>query len=333
YVLGQFLALFITSASGLGLLLMVTMYPVLIGLGVSPLSAVAVIGTTQSLDIGPGSGNSVLAANSAGMDIATYFAHYQIPVGLCIVFVVAILHYLTQSYFDRRAGHEAVVTQIFDEATMQDLPPKFYALLPCIPLVLILTFSKLAIKSVKMDVITAMLMATAMAMLCEYVRKGNLKEVFSSLQVFFNGMGVQFATVITLIVAGETFANGLKSIGAINTLIMGAQSLGLGVGFMIIVMTLIISASAIVMGSGNAPFFAFSALVPDVASKVGVSAVSMLLPMQFASSIARSVSPITAVIVAVSGAANVSPFDAIKRTMIPMAGALLVNIIASFIFC
>ncbi|MEG1345245.1 MAG: C4-dicarboxylate transporter DcuC, partial [Acidaminococcaceae bacterium] len=166
-----------------------------------------------------------------------------------------------------------------------------------------------------------------------YVRKGNLKEVFSSLQVFFNGMGVQFATVITLIVAGETFANGLKSIGAINTLIMGAQSLGLGVGFMIIVMTLIISASAIVMGSGNAPFFAFSALVPDVASKVGVSAVSMLLPMQFASSIARSVSPITAVIVAVSGAANVSPFDAIKRTMIPMAGALLVNIIASFIFC
>ena len=57
----------------------------------------------------------------------------------------------------------------------------------------------------------------------------------------------------------------------------------------------------------------------------------MLLPMQFASSIARSVSPITAVIVAVSGVANVSPFEVVKRTAIPMAGAMLANIIAAAI--
>jgi DcuC family C4-dicarboxylate transporter len=57
----------------------------------------------------------------------------------------------------------------------------------------------------------------------------------------------------------------------------------------------------------------------------------MLLPMQFASGIARSVSPITAVIVAVSGVSNVSPFDVIKRTAIPMAGGLLVTVIANFV--
>jgi DcuC family C4-dicarboxylate transporter len=53
--------------------------------------------------------------------------------------------------------------------------------------------------------------------------------------------------------------------------------------------------------------------------------------MQLAASIARSVSPITAVIVAVSGIANVSPVEVVKRTAIPMAGAMLANIIASFI--
>lgn len=333
YVLGQFLALFITSASGLGLLLMVTLYPVLIGLGVSPLSAVAVIGTTQSLDIGPGSGNSVLSATNSGMDISNYFVHYQIPVGLCIICMVAILHYVTQRYYDRKIEHVVVAKDVMSKEEEQELPPKFYAILPCIPFVLILTFSQLVIKSVKMDVVTAMLITTAIAMLCEYVRKNDAKSVFSSIQVVFDGMGVQFATVITLIVAGETFANGLKSIGAIDGLINGAQSLGFGVLFMTVIMVLIISACAVVMGSGNAPFFAFAALVPAVASKVGVSAVSMLLPMQFAASIARSVSPITAVIVAVSGVAGVSPFDVVRRTFIPMLGALIINIIASFIFC
>lgn len=332
YVLGQFLALFIPSASGLGVLLMVTMYPVLTGLGVSRLSAVAVIGTTQCLDIGPASGNSVLSATNASMDIATYFVGYQIPVGLCIVATIAVLHYLTQKYFDKKSGHQAETVDIAKSDAMQNLPPKIYALLPVIPLVLILIFSKLGVKTIKMDVVTAMLICTLLAMLFEYIRSRDAKKVFASLQIFFDGMGVQFATVITLIVAGETFANGLKAIGAIETIISGAQGAGFGGELMIIVMTAVIAVSAIVMGSGNAPFFAFAALAPTVADKMGLQAVAMLLPMQFASSIARSVSPITAVIVAVSGLANVSPFDVVKRTAIPMAGAMFMNIVASLIF-
>jgi len=149
--------------------------------------------------------------------------------------------------------------------------------------------------------------------------------------VFFDGMGVQFATVITLIVAGETFAEGLKDIGAIEAIIKSAQATGLGGSAMTIVMTGIIAVAAVVMGSGNAPFFAFAALAPAVAKKMALEPITMLLPMQFASSIARSVSPITAVIVAVSGIANVSPFDVVKRTAIPMAGAMLANIIGSFL--
>jgi DcuC family C4-dicarboxylate transporter len=85
------------------------------------------------------------------------------------------------------------------------------------------------------------------------------------------------------------------------------------------------------MGSGNAPFFAFASLAPSVAKQLAIPSVLMLLPMQFGSSIARSVSPITAVIVAVSGIANLSPVEVVKRTAIPMAGAMAVNVIASLI--
>ena len=310
---------------------MVTMYPVLVSLGVSKLSAVAMIGTTQSMDVGPGSGNATLSATNAGMDVATYFVKYQIPIGLCIMATVAVLHFVVQKWFDRKAGHVVQVSQVSHAEADQNLPPAIYAILPIIPLGLILGFSPLVTKAVKMDVVTAMLISTMVSLVFEYIRQKDAKKVFASLQVFFDGMGVQFATVITLIVAGETFAQGLTSIGAIEAIIKSAQSLGLGAGVMTVVMTAIISVAAVIMGSGNAPFFAFAALAPVVAAKMAIPPVAMLLPMQFASSIARSVSPITAVIVAVSGIANVSPFDVIKRTAIPMAGAMLVNIIASAI--
>jgi DcuC family C4-dicarboxylate transporter len=331
YMLGQVLAIFIPSAAGLGLLLMVTMFPILLKLGVSRLSAVAIIGTTQSLDLGPASGNSMLSASNAGMDIATYFAHYQIPVALCVIATVAVLHFVVQQWFDRKAGH---VMEQSDEVEIQkeeNLPPMIYALLPIIPLALILVFSSLLVKQIRMDVVTAMLISVFVSMGFEYFRQRNIKKIFTDLQVFFDGMGTFFATVITLIVCGEIFAKGLVSIGAINTIIDSAQASGFGSSGMIFVMTGIIAVSAIIMGSGNAPFFAFAALAPVIAKRMAIEPILMLLPMQFAASIARSVSPITAVIVATAGIANVSPIDVVKRTAIPMAGALIVNVVACFI--
>lgn len=63
YVVGQFLNIFIPSAAGLSILLMATLYPVLVELGVSRLSAAALIGTAACLDLGPASGASNMVAS------------------------------------------------------------------------------------------------------------------------------------------------------------------------------------------------------------------------------------------------------------------------------
>ncbi|MCT4620815.1 MAG: C4-dicarboxylate transporter DcuC [Marinisporobacter sp.] len=335
YMVGQLLNVFIPSASGLGVLLMVTMYPILISLGVSPLSATAMIGTTACLDLGPASGNANLAATTAGIDVSIYFVKYQLPVAIATILTISGLHYFVQKRFDKKAGYGLGSIQNTETAaTKEDKEidvPKIYAILPMIPLVLILIFSKLLVKSVKMHVVTAMLISLFISMVFEYIRYKDAKKVFASLQHYFDGMGTQFAKVVTLVVAGQTFAQGLKSIGAIDTVIKASQSAGFGAGIMIIIMTAIIAVSAILMGSGNAPFFAFAALAPEVAGQLSIPAVMMLLPMQLAAGIARSVSPITGVIVAVCGISNVSPVELVKRTAIPMAGALLVTVIANFI--
>ena len=80
FFVSQFLVLFIPSHAGLGLLLMVTMYPIFIRAGVSKLSALGVIGCAQYIDVGPGSGNAIMAAKIANLDPAIYFVQYQLPI-------------------------------------------------------------------------------------------------------------------------------------------------------------------------------------------------------------------------------------------------------------
>jgi C4-dicarboxylate transporter, DcuC family len=335
WVLGMFLGLAINSASGLAMLLMVTVFPILISLGVSRLSAVAAIATTLCLDWSPSDTGTLLAATTAGIEPVVYWVKYQIPIAAAVIPVVAILHYFTQKIMDKKAGHVVAPGEIV-ASTDKDLVPEkpvpmYYAILPVLPLGLILAFSHLWISWIKMDIIKAMFIGLAIGMIVDFVRTRDGRKVLADIQVFFEGLGMQLANVVTLIVAGQTFAKGLVAIGTIDTIINSAQTSGFGAIGMILVMITIIAVSSVLMGSGNAPFFAFAALTPTVAAKMSVAPVVMLLPMHFAASAARAMSPITAVIVVASGMGGVSPFDVVKRTAIPMIGALVTLVAANFV--
>lgn len=333
-ILTNFLAMFIGSASGFGLLLMVTMFPVLVKLGVSRLAAAAVIATASAPGWGPAASDNIFAAELAGMDIIPYFFDYQLPVGLCTVAALAIGHYFVQRWFDQRDGHGAEGTQVVIDPTKQKVEPMvpgIYALLPTIPLCLILFFG-LVVKSIKMDITLATFLGMAMTMVIEFIRHRDGLKIFNDLKSFWDGMGLQMAAVVTLIVAGETFAKGLTSLGAIDTLIEGAQAAGFGgIGMMFVVVGIII-ASTLIMGSGNAPFFAFAPLAPQIASLSNIHPVLLLLPMNFVSNLARSLSPIAAVMMVVSGAAGLSPVELAKRTCIPVTLGIIVNIATTLLF-
>lgn len=334
WVLGMFLGLAINSASGLGMLLMVTVFPILISLGVSRLSATAAIATSLCLDWSPSDSGTLLSSTTAGLDPVLYWVKYQVPIACAVIPVVATLHFFTQKWMDKRDGHivkPETVEAIDASSKPEDHAPLYYAILPVIPLILILSFSHLWISWIKMDIVKAMFIGLAIAMLVEYVRSRNGMKVCADIQVFFDGLGMQMANVITLIVAGETFAKGLVTIGSIDAIITSSQTMGFGAAGMILIMIAIITVSAILMGSGNAAFFSFAALTPAVATKMAINPVLMLLPMHFAGSTARAMSPITAVIVVCANMGGVSPFDVVKRTAIPMAGSLITIVVTNFV--
>lgn len=332
YIVGQLLNVFIPSASGLALLLMVTAYPILVRLGVSKLSATAVIASTACLDLGPASGNTVVAAKVAGMDVVDFFVQHQLVVGVITAVTIAIAHYFVQKIGDARG--KLAGDGLADESeqhAIETSAPAYYALLPLIPLVLIFTFSKMVVTTIKVDIYNAIVISLIVVLLVEMIHRRNIKEVMSSYKIYLERMGKQFAGVVSLIISGSVLAAGLKAIGSIDYLIDSAVAAGFPVLILISICVLVIAAASILMGSGNAAFFSFADLVPGIAAKIGVSVVSVVIPMQLAAGISRTMSPITGAIVAAAGISGVSPFDVVKRTFLPMLVGLITSTLVSYV--
>ena len=329
--IGQLLFVAIPSAAGLGLLLMASMFPILINLGVSRLSAVSVITATTAFGIGPASAITASATSIAGIDTIVFFLNNQIPVVWPLSIVMMITYYFVNRYFDKKDGF---VKEVEAPKRKELKAPLIYALIPILPIVLLIVFSKIFSffsVPISIDTTTAMFISLFIALVFELVRTRDIKAVLASLQTFWNGMGNIFKTVVTLIITADIFAKGLISLGFIDGLLVLAQNIGLGGIGIGIVMTIMIFLASMLMGSGNASFFAFGPLVPKIANKLGVESTSIILPMQLSASMGRTVSPIAGVIIATAEIANVSTLAIVKRNIIPLGIALLVMLVFHFI--
>jgi C4-dicarboxylate transporter, DcuC family len=333
YVFGQLLHVAIPSAAGLAMLLLVTFFPMLISLRISKAAAAAMIGLTAFMDLGPAVGTANLAAKTTGMPAATYFVHHQIPVAIWVIAVVAVLVFITARHFDRGlpdgAFHKRAEPTTDESADAT--APLFYALIPLVPIVLILVFSPLLVGHIAMDVVTAMILGAVVGMACELAVKRDVKVVFKGFQVFFNAIGAAFASIVSLLVCADVFAQGLQAIGAVGYMIDSVRGAGFGVNTMAVVMTLMVGATAMITGSGVAAFFAFSGLAPAIAAKFGVSAITMVLPMQLMAGMGRAISPVAGVIIAVSKAGGCSPFEIVRRTMIPALGGIIAMLVMNYL--
>ena len=333
YVLGQLLHIAIPSAAGLAMLLLVTLFPLMVSIGVSKPAAGAMVGLSGFMDLGPAVGTANLAAKTAGIPTAVYFVQHQIPVAIGVVLVVTLLVYFSARHFDRKAGH-VITPQAAAHAGTDDeknCAPGFYALIPLLPIALILVFSPLMVAHIAMDVVTAMLIGASAALLCELLTKRDVQAAFKGFQVFFAGVGNAFTSIVSLLVCADVFAQGLQAFGTVNTLIELTQHAGFGVNAMAVAMTLMVCVTGVITGSGVAAFFAFNGLAPAIATQYGVSAVTMILPMQLMAGMGRSISPVAGVIIAVSKTAGCSPFEIVRRTSIPAIGGIITMLLLNYL--
>ncbi len=331
--IGQVLFVSIPSAAGLSLLLMASLFPILVNLGVSRLSAVSVITATTAFGMGPASAITVSASALTKIPIINYLIDYQIPLVWPLSVSMTITYYFVNKYYDRKIVSEKPIQE--EKKSDHKLGvPLIYAIIPVLPILLLIIFSKLFSlfpTPITLDTTTAMFISLFVALVFEAVRKRDMKAVFDSLKIFWNGMGNIFKTVVTLIITADIFAKGLISLGFIDGLLIFTQNAGFGAVGIGIVMTVMIFLASMLMGSGNASFFAFGPLVPKIAKGLGVESSSIILPMQFSASMGRTVSPVAGVIIATAEIAKVSTIDIVKRNILPLTVALIIMLTYHFI--
>lgn len=107
-------------------------------------------------------------------------------------------------------------------------------------------------------------------------------------------------------------------------------------GAAVIIVLIFVAATAAMSaltGSGTAPYFAFSEVVPGLAAETSIHAPQMLTAIWGTSNLMRQVSPVNAAVLIVSGAIKVNPpIRLVKRTSVPMITATILNTLFAFMF-
>ncbi|WP_409306261.1 anaerobic C4-dicarboxylate transporter DcuC [Pectobacterium sp. B1J-3] len=324
YFVACLMSLAVSSATGLGVLLMATLFPVMVNVGISRGAAAAICASPVALILSPTSGDVVLAAQAAEMKLVDFAFKVTLPISIVAIICMAVAHFFWQRYLDNK---ENISHEILDASEIATDAPRFYAILPFTPIMGVLIFD--GKWGPELHIITILVMCMLLSAVLEFIRFFNAQKIFAGLDVAYRGMADAFSSVVILLVAAGVFAQGLSTVGFISGLIGLAQSFGSGGLVIMLVLVVITMLAAMTTGSGNAPFYAFVELIPKLASQMGVNPAYLAIPMLQASNLGRTISPVSGVVVAVAGMAKISPFEVVKRTSVPVLVGLIVVVVAT----
>lgn len=333
-VIGAILKLFIPSHSGLITLLMATVYPILLAVGVNKATAASALVLGSAYDLGPAcpiTGWSMLQEGFAeASSIARFFVNYQVPITI-VVIVVTIILFLVVS---KKADAEADISdEEIDTIDPSDLGiPTFYAIFPTIPLLLVLIFSDLIMKDITISVVAANIIGFLFAFIINFFfgKKSKVEE-FNDSQKYWEGMGASFSNVVALIATASVFTAGLNLIGGTTVIINSLSTLGAGGMIVVIGAALIGFLTSVVTGSGLAAIYTVAPLLPAAAIAADMDMLSMLAPVITAGGLGRAVSPVCAAVIIAASISKVDITVLVRRNIIPALGGVIVALISSFL--
>ncbi len=328
YFLACLMSFAVSSATGLGVLLMATLFPVMVNVGISRGAAAAICASPISIILSPTSGDVVLSAEISKIPLGEFAFGTALPVSIFAILGIAVAHFFWQRYLDKKEG---VQVERINADEIKTTAPNYYAILPLLPIIGVLIFDgKWGLPN--LHIVTVMVLCFIITAVVDFLRSFNAKQTFDNLIVAYRGMADAFAGVVMLLVAAGVFAQSLSTIGFITNLIDSAQSFGGSAFFMMLVLAVITILATMATGSGNAAFYAFAELIPKLATQMGVNPAFLTIPMLQASNLGRGLSPVSGVVVAVSGMGKISPFEIVKRMSVPMLVGFICVIIGTEIF-
>lgn len=301
------------SAAGCGAAVGAIMIPTLIGAGVKPvMAACAVLAGTWGSVFNPGSAHVPVIAKLGNTDVMTVIAGHTQAAVIGVVIVAVLLTVIARFLKEDGSGEAATAAAIQKD----DFQVNFLkAIVPIIPLLLLVLGSKQIKLIPEVSVPTAMLIGAALGFAV------TLTKVDEVSKQFFDGMGNAYGNVIGIIVTASVFTAGMQVIGLTGALITAMKS---SEAIARVAATFGPFIIAILGGSGDAATLAFNGAITPHAPQLGFGILPMGSQAFIAGALGRSMSPVAGVAIVCAGLAQVNPMDMAKRNAIPMIVAVTV---------
>lgn len=327
YIIGAIIKLPITSPSGFSALMLITMFPILVSCGVNPITAAATIALSQAADWGPGDMGSGICLPITAPDaiVSDYFMNYNMIASIPMIIVVAIVAPFVYRYFDRKEGIETVDRANVVVKTRKEIGvPTFYAILPLLPIIFVLLFSKFGLKTVVMTTQGATLFSFFIAVAIDFIRRpkdfvGVIKRTAS----YFTSMGSAFTNLVCLVAAANCFAKAISSIGGFAILTDLVANAGVPAAIILGIIGICGALIVVVSSSYNTAAYTFCPSVASIAASYGLTGELCTLPLQLCLGFGRILSPINASNLMIAGTAGVDIVKMIKRNIIPFIVAFI----------
>ena len=314
-VIGTFLVnIALPSAAGTTAAAGAIFIPLLMSVGVHPIMAASAVkcGTYGSM-LNPGLAHNPFVAKIAGVDVMEVIAfHYKS--NLASLVVAAIIVTFIAVYYKEDRGYVAEGLEIEKDFKVNYL----YAIMPVIPILILILGSTKVIPAFKMGVPQAMIIGTLIALAATRVNPSKLGKAF------FDGMGQAYGSIIGIIIAAGVFVAGLTSIGLVKAFMNAMLNNPAIVKVCAAVGPFILG---LFTGSGDAATFAFNEAITPFAEKFGMSIVQMGSMATLDGTLGRTMSPIAGATIIAAGIAGVNPMDVAKRNCLPVIGAMIVGML------
>lgn len=307
----------ITSAAGVTAAMGTVLIPILIASGIpAPLAAGAILCGLYGGNLNPGHVHPTIVAELAGTT-GVEFVRETAPALIASVVVSSSILTMIAFYLKKKQAANALHDEAAAAAPQVELiehPNYLFALLPLVPvIILVLGYSGYA-PFFKMPVSHAMLIGSILVMACTRTSPEKCTKEF------FKAVGTSFGNVFGLLICVNVFVAGLKALGFIEVLIQfmttSPSIAKLAAIFGPFLMTL-------VCGSGESASIAFNTAVSVHAEDFGMSVLHMGAMTVLSGGIGRSTTVLSAAMILASGIAKVTPFEIVRYNWIAMVGALL----------
>ncbi|MDF2634176.1 MAG: C4-dicarboxylate anaerobic carrier-like protein [Pelosinus sp.] len=308
------------STAGCAAAVGAVLIPTLIGSGVHPAMAAACVmsGTIGSV-MSPGLAHNPFVAKLANVDVMTVIAGHT-KAALISLAIAATM--LTIVSYLRKEGASAERSIEIGGAEEKFKVNFIKALVPIIPLVLLVLGSKMVGLIPAVTVPQAMIIGVVLGFI---VTLGKAQEISKS---FFKGMGDSYGEIMGIIIAAAVFTQGMDTIGLTGALIekmkesqdIARYAASVGPFFL-----------AVLSGSGDAAALAFNGAVTPHAAQFGFKVTDMGSLATLSGGLGRTMSPVAGGAIVCATIAGVNPMEIAKRTAPGMFLALVaVLIVFSF---